>query len=253
MEKRLASIKLIPSLTFFDRFGYKGLSQGIIHAVLKDWGCDCVFFFNYNRINYNRINMGLGNPLVAEHMDALFGTDRAATLRSRLEALEPGARELAIVEELSEALSEGQTRHVLPFRFRNDTGTRTSHHLIFVSKNFLGYEIMREIMAKESSAHHQGVASFEYNPADARFPLLFDLVRPLDALKEDLLVRFAGQSVAMIDIYRNHSLGLPFIKKNYKEALLALEGDGLVSASPAKRKKGTFADKTIVTFPRRAT
>ena len=46
--------------------------------MLKDWGCDCVFFFNYNRIS-----MGLGNEVVEEHMDALFGKERAEKLRER--------------------------------------------------------------------------------------------------------------------------------------------------------------------------
>jgi three-Cys-motif partner protein len=48
--------KLIPSFSFIDPFGYKGLSLNIIKGVIKDWGCDCVFFFNYNRIN-----AGIGN------------------------------------------------------------------------------------------------------------------------------------------------------------------------------------------------
>ena len=44
-------------------------------------------------------------------------------------------------------------------------GSRTSHHLIIVSKHFRGYEIMKETIAKESSSAEHGVASFEYNPA----------------------------------------------------------------------------------------
>jgi three-Cys-motif partner protein len=43
--------RLIPSFSFIDPFGYKGLSLRIVKGVIKDWGCDCVFFFNYNRIN----------------------------------------------------------------------------------------------------------------------------------------------------------------------------------------------------------
>ena len=42
---------LVPSFSFIDPFGYKGLSLKIIKGVIKDWGCDCVFFFNYSRIN----------------------------------------------------------------------------------------------------------------------------------------------------------------------------------------------------------
>jgi three-Cys-motif partner protein len=51
---------LVPSFSFIDPFGYKGLSLSIIKGVIKDWGCDCVFFFNYNRIN-----AGIGNEFVA--------------------------------------------------------------------------------------------------------------------------------------------------------------------------------------------
>ena len=64
-------------------------------------------------------------------------------------------------------------KYVLPFAFKNETGTRTSHHLIFVSKHPLGYGIMKEIMAKESSRPRAGRADFEYNPADNEQPLLF--------------------------------------------------------------------------------
>ena len=40
--------KLIPSFSFVDPFGYKGLSLSIVRGVIKDWGCDCIFFFNYS-------------------------------------------------------------------------------------------------------------------------------------------------------------------------------------------------------------
>lgn len=60
--------KLIPTLFFVDPWGYKGLSLQLINSVVKNWGCDCIFFFNYNRIN-----MGLSNEAVQEHMNALFG------------------------------------------------------------------------------------------------------------------------------------------------------------------------------------
>ena len=56
-------MNLIPTLFFVDPWGYKGLSLRLVNSVLKDWGCDCLFFFNYNRIN-----MGLKNPIVEEHM-----------------------------------------------------------------------------------------------------------------------------------------------------------------------------------------
>jgi three-Cys-motif partner protein len=73
------SMNMIPTLFFVDPWGYKGLSLKLINSVLKNWGSDCIIFFNYNRIN-----PGLNNEYVKQHMDALFGEARAERLRERL-------------------------------------------------------------------------------------------------------------------------------------------------------------------------
>ncbi|MEX2641970.1 MAG: three-Cys-motif partner protein TcmP [Acetobacterales bacterium] len=44
-EEYFSQNRLIPTFSFIDPFGYKGLSLKIIKGVIKDWGCDCVFFF----------------------------------------------------------------------------------------------------------------------------------------------------------------------------------------------------------------
>jgi hypothetical protein len=196
--------------------------------------------------------MGLSNPYVVEHMNALFGEERADQLRQKLSPLAPAERELTIVEELCSALGAQSGRFVLPFRFRDDRGSRTSHHLIFVSKHFRGYEIMKDIMAKESSTHDQGVPSFEYNPADKRFPLLFALTRPLDDLEDALSQEFAGQTLTMKHIYERHSVGRPYIERNYKDALISLERKRRIKADPPadQRRTSTFGDKVRVIFPR---
>jgi hypothetical protein len=143
--------------------------------------------------------------------------------------------------------------YVLPFRFRNASGTRTSHSLIFVSKHFKGYEIMKGIMAKESSVLDQGVPSLTYSLADESTPLLFSLSRPLDALEGMLLEEFSGERLPMLDVYTRHNVDTPYIKKNYKDALMRLEAAGKITAQPSAsdRKKGTLADHIEVTFPRR--
>ena len=246
--KMFEQMRLIPTLFFVDPWGYKGLSLRLVNSVLKDWGCDCIFFFNYNRIN-----MGLTNAAVAEHMNALFGAERADSLRQKLEPMPAPARELLVVEELCQALRALGPRYVLPFRFRDDRGTRTSHHLIFVSKGFKGYEIMKEIMARECSSSEQGVPSFEYNPVDAsdagRQQFLFELSRPLDDLGDMLLETFAGQSLTMLNIYQLHNVDRPYTKKNYKDVLMKLEAAKRISTS--EHRKGTFGDTVRVIFPSR--
>jgi three-Cys-motif partner protein len=250
IARKFDEMRLVPTLFFIDPWGYKGLSLDLIGSVLKHWGCDCIFFFNYNRIN-----MGLANNLVREHMNALFGEARAESLRMKFEPMSPYERELTIVEELVKALQDMGGEYVLPFRFVNDQGTRTSHHLIFVSKHVLGYKIMKEIMARESSRMEQGVPTLEYNPADARYPFLFELSKPLDDLADMLLSKFAGQTLTMKQVYRKHHVGRRFIKRNYKEALRRLEAEGrIITDPPAEnriKRKGqvTFADRVKVTFP----
>lgn len=252
--KMFEGMRLVPTLFFVDPWGYKGLSLRLVNSVLKDWGCDCIFFFNYNRIN-----MGLGNEFVRDHMDALFGVERADKLRQQLERLTPHERELAIVNEIAEALHEMGGRYVLPFGFRNARGVRTSHHLIFVSKHFKGYEIMKEIMASESSNSAQGVASFAYNPASRNQPLLFELARPLDDLSDLLLARFAGQTLTMQQVYEQHNVGTPYIAKNYKDALRRLETEGRIQVDPPAEKRQrrygevTFAPGVRITFPASST
>ena len=245
--KIFQSMKLVPTLFFVAPWGYKGLSLQLVNSVVKDWGCDCIFFFNYNRIN-----MGLNNDAVKEHINALFGQVRADQLRERLKTLTPQERELTVVEYICEALKEMGGKYVLPFRFRHEMGNRTSHHLIFVSKHPKGYGIMKEIMAKESSEQTQGVPSFEYNPATLQQPLLFELTRPLDQLESMLLDNFSGKTMTMVEIYDQHHQGKPYIKKNYKTALSNLESQGKItvhSPEDKKRRKGTFADDLKVTFP----
>jgi three-Cys-motif partner protein len=250
-EKFFKETRLVPTFTFIDPFGYKGLSLGIVRGVIKDWGCDCVFFFNYNRIN-----AGLANAAIRQHIDALFGNDRSERLRVAVQGKTPDVREALILEQLAQAIKSMGGRFVLPFIFKNETGGRTSHSLVFVSKHIKGYEIMKEIMAQESSVADQGVPSFTYSPADASMPTLFPLTTPLDKLEGMLRREFEGQTLTMEQIYLRHSVGRSYIKRNYKAALLSLEQAGRITANPplkasppAKgRRAGTFADSVMVTF-----
>lgn len=245
-EEYFSKTQIIPAFTFFDPFGYKGLSMRLVNGVIKDWGCDCVFFFNYNRIN-----AGISNPSVKCHMDALFGEERADELRIKVNSAIPAHRQEMVLEELSNALVEMGGKFVLPFRFKNPEG-RLTHHLIFVSKDFKGYEVMKEIMAKESSTEDQGVASFAYSPADETMPFLFEFQRPLDDLADMLLHDFAGRTKSMREIYCEHSVGRPFLSRHYKNVLGKLEADEKVSVvdpEGKKRRKNSFADRLLVTFP----
>jgi three-Cys-motif partner protein len=249
---KLGVLGKIPIFSFIDPWGYKGLSLELIGSLIANWGSDCIFFFNYNRIQ-----MDLYNPLVKEHMDGLFGSERAELLRTQLAPMRPGERELEIVQAICQALRDTGAKYVLPFRFRDEQGARTTHHLIFVSKSNVGFGIMKKIMAGASSRSEQGVAVFEYNPVDERYPLLMELTPRLDELKRMLLNDFAGRRLSKKQIYESHQSGTLYTDKNYREALRQLEAEERIKTSPSAtnrpKRKGlvTFADDVVVEFPPR--
>jgi three-Cys-motif partner protein len=251
VAEELGNQALPPTFSFVDPWGYKGVSLKLVRALTKDWGCDCVIFYNYNRIN-----AAIANDLVQSEMCDLFTTEGLLRLRKRLDGCDPRMREYVIIEEQAYELRSAGCTFVLPFRFTSPEQDRTSHYLLFVSKSAVGYKIMKEIMAKESSSHDDGVASFGYVPVqDDQLTLLFGFNRPLDSLGADLVERFCERELTVKQIFDLHNVGTPFVMPNYQSALKRLEQDGRISADPPRDKRPkrrgevTFSENVRVKFP----
>jgi len=243
----------IPILYFLDPWGYKGLSLDLIKAGIKSWGCDCIFFFNYNRIN-----AALSNPVFTDNMNCFFGKDSADRLRQNLHGKEPWQRQELIIAELKHALARFGGRYTIEYCFKDDGGHKTSHFLIFTSKNVLGYKIMKQIMAGESSSDDHGVASFQFNPLDMdtrpQQGMLFDMPNAVDHLASTLVKEYAGRKITVGEIYRKHNVGRRFILRNYQDAIKRLDADGRVQTNPPIEKriranKITLSETVEVTFP----
>jgi three-Cys-motif partner protein len=237
-----ASVPRVPRLTFLDPFGYKGISLGLVNEAISGWGCDCLLFFNYVRIN-----AALSNKYFKDHMEAIFGRKRVAALREKLAMGTPGEREIAILQELSGALDDtGQgKRYAVSFCFKSESGKKTKHHLILITKSYKAYNLMKTILDKRSSHQLQGVPSLTYTPvAEDPQGILFG---PLDDLRSELRERFAGRSLAVSQLIEEHSVGRNFVEANYRAVLKELLEEGAISATPLP-KKGTFGDSIVVTF-----
>lgn len=252
LAEKVDKLKHVPTLYFFDPWGYKGLSLKLIKSALQGWGCDCMFFFNYNRIN-----AALSNSVMTGNMNAFFGKVRADKLRAEIVNKPPKEREGLIIKSLKEALAEFSGKHAIEYFFKDNDGEKTSHFLILVSKNPLAYKIMKDIMAGESSDVNDGVANLGFNPRDKEKQRgLFDsLYSPINELAEDLTKLFAGETLSAKDIFHKHSVGKNYIFRNYQDALRKLEEQGKITANPdsSNRRKVqgvvTFAENVIVTFP----
>ena len=105
-------------------------------------------------------------------------------------------------------------------------------------------------MAKESSPSSGPVASFEYIPLSQQ--LLFPMmpIPTINDLKTELLHDFQGATQKMQEIYQQHSIGKPYIKKNYKQALMELEAKNDITTTPPQdeRRKDTMGDNVVIQF-----
>lgn len=236
----------IPAITFIDPWGYKGLSLRLIKAVIKNFGCEVVFFFNYNRIN-----PGIDNKKVTKRMEALFGAERLLKLKSECHGAAAAVREALIRRALEDGLRDHGAKYVLPFRFIRADG-RTSHFIVFVSKHRLGYKIMKGIMAKRGLVDQDDVPMYDFVPRAGGKQAELESPRPLLDLPADLLKTFSEQTLTREQIYDRHSVGTPFVERNYRRVLLEMEDRGDITCDPPanKRKKGTMAEKKVeITFP----
>ena len=241
----------VPALTFIDPWGYKGLTRHLIAEVVKDFGCEAIFFFNYSRIN-----AAIENGLVEPHMEAMFAPEGLPALREALRMLDPLQREKEVLRAMGESLrSMPLPRHtgrvlLIPFRFARPGGR--AHYIFFVTKHPRGYMIMKDVMARRGIRDQDGVPRFEYVPSWSGEQLSFEAARPLLLLPDDLLRRYAGRRLEVRQIVEEHNVGTPFIPKNYKDVLLKMEAEGRVECvGKSRRTPGTMADENVIVFPAR--
>lgn len=251
--------RLAPSFLFLDPFGYKGLTRDLIGSVLKDWGCDCVFFFNYVRLN-----MAFNEPKFKEHVDALFGVDRAEQMRKDMHGMEPSDREEFILRSLGDAMRDIRGKFMLVFRFCTANGT-PKRHIVYISKAYRGYAVMKDAMASQSDLSAEDVPFLEYIVSEEDdAPSLFAMapwhdwrlnVRfRLATLKGSLQREFANRPIPFKELFESHearNTGLPFTKANYKRAVTALAAVGkatLLKPNGTVPRSGTCPDDAIVTL-----
>lgn len=227
--KSIGGVPHCPTLLFADPWGYKGLSVNLLTKFLTPFGNDLIFFFNYNRIS-----SGLHAAVLDEPIDAVFGKKVADELRQRIAAkgLKGAEKEREILRALGEAFAPAgaQTPVEFPFQMKG----RLSHHLMFISKHTLGNEIMKGVMAGESTP---GVYGFD-EAAEVQ-PLLFQDL-PFEELAEGLFTRFAGKTVCFteLEVEKHPKFGVP----THKRAIQKLEQQNRVIVISYKKARRATND-----------
>lgn len=228
----------MPILSFVDPFGYRGLTLNLIDRLIENSGSDCIFFFNYNRIN-----MALSsNTKFDEYLNGLFGEQRTKKLKKQLSNLQPSQREPVVLDALIEALRERKGNYVLPFKFYSTEMLRTSHFIIFVTKHPLACKIMKQIMYTNSAKDCDGVATFSFEDSrnfDSAYQQISLFDSPLNALQTEVMEKYSGKQINVgvlcnsVDCdFSNH-----FVGKNVKSVLKRLEMEGKIEVVSGRKQK----------------
>jgi three-Cys-motif partner protein len=243
IEKKFREYKFDPTLFFVDPFGYKGLSLGLIKSVLKDWGCDCFFFFNYVRVN-----AAINNDKLLCHTDGIFGKGKTLELRTSLSNLCAKERELKLIIALKEALYNIGGKYCCGIRFQKEDEDRTGHYLVSVSKNVLAYNFAKNLMQKYGTDVIKELGWFEYNSKPQMRELWY--TEPIKELEEALQKNFKGQTRTVDHLFKCHNINKPYVESDYKQALKNLEKTKKITTEPSqdKRRKNTMGNEVKITF-----
>ena len=246
-EEMLSNAKMVPTLSFIDPFGYKGLTMNLIKAISKDWGSDCIFFFNYRRIN-----AAISNDNFVAHLAALFEQERAEQMRREVGAMRPAMRLDYILGKLNEVLAKNGLRYTIAFKFKEKKGNRTTYALVYVTKKPKGFCIMRDIMANESSSDSHGVPTYEFCPSAKDVHPELDLDDRVGALANTLASKYAGRRIRVQDILDTEQ-PTRFLDRNIKDAICRLELAGRLTAEPPATRRWranqlTCGPNVVLTF-----
>ena len=244
----------VPVLSFVDPFGYKGLTINLIEKLIANSGSDCIFFFNYNRIN-----MALSsNTKFDEHLQGLFGAKGLQKLKEELAPLTSAQREPWVINRLQEVLTENKANYVLPFKFYGNQQKRTSHFIVFVTKHPTACKIMKQIMYSNSAKDADGVATFSFEDSHNfgnKFEQISLFQRPLLDLQDELQQIYAGQKACVKELCEKYDTDFTnyYVAKNVKEALRHLENEGkiiVISGRKQKMRNGVLnmPDAAIIQF-----
>lgn len=263
VEQLLAGLKskgssLAPSFLFADPCGVQGLSFGILKRYLSEAQGEALLFFNYDGVT--RI-AGLGFKPGGTLSQLVGGDERAMDLVARLEGKSPKEKEEIIVGFYKDAFdADVSDLFCTAFRVEYEDKRATSHYLIHLSRNAMGFRLMKEIMwPLGETAEGKGALALEQASILGSRPLFnpeWDDVKTsiLDELKGARGPLRAKYFYITLSERRDNVLCRPAYKKALLELesankIIVLDKDGNATTATTRRKyKGepTLSEECLV-------
>ncbi len=231
--------RIAPTFAFIDPFGFKGAPYKLVERLLKNPKTEV--FIN---IMADSINRFLDHPdsQITNHIVDLYGTPQVKTV------LNVGGNRIQHLRELYQSQLEKCAKYVRYFEMRNEDN-RVIYYLFFATNNRLGHVKMKEAFWKVDSS-----TGFYFSDATNPNQLVFFEADPSNDLAILLASQFQSKKVAVSLLKQYIEDKTPYIESQMKKALRKLEGEGRLSVEPwkqdgTKRKRATFPDDVVVTFP----
>lgn len=195
------------------------------------------------------------NTKFDDHLAGIFGTERTRLLKAQLAPLSPTQREPVVIDALIDALLEDKSNYVLPFKFYSTEMLRTSHFIVFVTKNPVACKIMKQIMYTNSAKDNDGVATFSFE--DSRnfagyFSQLSLFDGPIKELERAMISKYQGQTMTVHELCDEVDCDFTnqFVSKNVTDVLKRMELEGKIAVVAGRKIKVRGG---VPTMPKKAT
>ena len=214
---------------------------------IQSFGSECFFFFNYNRVN-----AAITNEKVRDHIESIFKSDIYKIRNTLKKTTSPWEREKAIITFLQKDYEE-KNLFVLFLRILFPKKNAPSHYLVFITKNILGYRLMKELIKSYSTSSTGSLFEFDPHSSSKGLNLFQNSNSMAEILGNELLKRFSGKKISVIELINQHTYRTPYVLNDYQEALKYLyftEGKiNCVTENNKAPRKNSMNPKNTVIFP----
>ena len=254
----------LPTFSFIDPWGYKDVSAEQIKWLVRAVGSDCILFFNVNRILQD-----LPKSTSKTHMEKIFGEkylEACSLVENKcISQYQKGKVFVKLFsdnlynQEFRDLKAKGYRLFVLPFEFKQDENNKTSHYILFISKNHTAIREMKKIMVKISNSNTPELSYDDKNT------LTFSLFSRDDDVKHNIIILITEmlknhkkllsvpksiyEWYELIDSYymKINYIVTPYTFKEFQESIEAMDENGMICIhSEIKRKRIT--QKSVISF-----
>ncbi len=228
LNKDCAKGQNIPTLLFFDPFGYKGINSRTLAKFMSKFGNEIFLFFNIKRIH-----AAIENSKFDDLMEELFPTTIAQIREDRKYTLGVQDRLSLIIENLA-----NEFRSIVPgvyhcaFKFQEEDSVATSHYIIHFTKHSRGFDLVKQIYNEFDNVGATLDSNGDYT-FDVKFlsESTFDFGDSnVDNLYPQLQKDFKGQEITAYELFETHQRKTKFSRKHYCDTLRYMEENGMLNA-----------------------